>query len=272
MRYPTTLTIAGSDSGGGAGIQADLKAFSALGTFGMSVITAITAQNTREVREVEALSTHIIRAQLEAVLDDFTVDAIKTGMLVTPEIIELVGNIIAHYGVKNIVIDPVMVATTGANLTKADLRKAYHEHLYNKLTLLTPNIPEAETLTGLTIHSEADKDEAGAMLIAQGCGAVLIKGGHLKGNNESIDTLYCASGETHHFASTFINTPNTHGTGCSLGSAIAAYLAKGEDLVNAIQLAKKYITEAIRCGAEVNFNGNGPLNHFFSPQPLKPTK
>ncbi|NDV64445.1 bifunctional hydroxymethylpyrimidine kinase/phosphomethylpyrimidine kinase [Bacteroides sp. 224] len=270
MRYPTALTIAGSDSGGGAGIQADLKTFSALGVFGASVITAITAQNTHEVRAVEALSVNIIRQQLETVLDDLQMDVLKTGMLVTPQIIEIVAQAIDKYQVKRVIVDPVMVATTGANLTKADLANAYQELLYPRVSLLTPNIPEAELLTGIPIKNEKDRAQAGDYFLNQGCKAVLIKGGHWTDNKESVDVLFSQDSAPQSFSSGFIRTLNMHGTGCSLASAIAAYMALGDEMTVAIKNAKEYITEAIKSGSHADFNGgNGPINHFFHPQSLK---
>lgn len=265
MRYSTALTIAGSDSGGGAGIQADLKTFSALGVYGASVITAITAQNTREVRAVEALSTSIIKQQLEAVLDDLQVDAVKTGMLVNPEIIELVSATIDRYNIKQVIIDPVMVATTGADLTKAHIAEAIRELLYSRLTLLTPNIPEAELLTDIKINTEKDRNKAGEIFLKQGCKAVLIKGGHWT-QKYSTDILYSQYHDPLVFSSPFISSKNMHGTGCSLASAIAAFIARGDDLFTATEKAKEYITNAIQAGAKIDFNGgNGPVNHFFSP-------
>ncbi|MCD7899154.1 MAG: bifunctional hydroxymethylpyrimidine kinase/phosphomethylpyrimidine kinase [Bacteroides sp.] len=269
MRYPTALTIAGSDSGGGAGIQADLKTFSALGVYGASVITAITAQNTQEVRAVEALSENIIQQQLEAVLDDIPIDVIKIGMLVTPSITELVAHIIGRYRIKQVIIDPVMIATTGANLTKVDIAEAIRNQLYSRLTLLTPNIPEAELLTGIQIRTEKDRDKAGEIFLNQGCNAVLIKGGHWRGGT-STDVLYSQNQNPLFFSSPFISSKNLHGTGCSLASAIAAFIALGDDLLVAINNAKQYITYAIRAGVETDFNGgNGPLNHFFCTFSLK---
>lgn len=269
MRYPTALTIAGSDSGGGAGIQADLKTFSAIGVFGTSVITSITAQNTREVRAVEALSAKIIRQQLEVVFDDIKIDAVKTGMLVSPGIIKIIAEVIDKYKPQQVIVDPVMVATAGANLTKASISGAFHKLMFPRLTLLTPNIPEAERLTGITIKNDNDRRKAGEIFLEQGCEAVLIKGGHMPGK-ESVDMLFTRNAEPEFFSSSFIRTKNVHGTGCSLASAIAAYLALGFDLKTSIEKAKEYIANAIAAGACINFNGNGPVNHFFSPSPLKP--
>jgi hydroxymethylpyrimidine/phosphomethylpyrimidine kinase len=269
MRYPTALTIAGSDSGGCAGIQADLKTFSSIGVFGATVITAITAQNTQEVRAVDVLSPMIVKQQIEAVFDDIIVDAVKTGMLPSAPIIEIVASAIDKYEIPSVVIDPVMVATSGARLTSASTISAFRELLYPRLSLITPNIPEAETLSGIKIKSDKDIYKAADILLAQGCNAVLIKGGHLK-SDTSPDILFCKEKEPVLFSSPYINSLNLHGTGCTLASAITAYIALGRDLENAVGLAKSYITSSIYKGKDiVTGKGNGPVNHFFEPQSLK---
>jgi hydroxymethylpyrimidine/phosphomethylpyrimidine kinase len=272
-RYPTALTIAGSDSGGCAGIQADLKTFSALGVFGASVITAITAQNTQEVRAVETLSLNIIRQQAEAVLDDITVDAIKTGMLPTPEVIETVANLIDRYNLKNVIVDPVMVATSGARLTDSNIAEAFRKHLYTKALLFTPNIPEAEALSGIAIQTEEDFQKAADIMIEQGCMAVLIKGGHFV-KDKSTDILFGPQKATNFImTSSRIDTKNLHGTGCSFSSAIAANVALGYDLTNAVRRAKMYIFSAIRNGSEITTGkAYGPVNHLFNPKRLKGKK
>lgn len=271
MRYPTALTIAGSDSGGGAGIQADLKTLAALGVFGTSALTAITAQNTHEVRDVFPIPPDTVRKQLEAILDDFHVDAVKTGMLVSPEIIETVASVVKQYRLNNLVVDPVITATAGTSLTQADSIDALHTYLFPLLTILTPNIPEAELLTGISIQNREDVYAAGDRLLSQGCRAVLIKGGHQQANKTSTDILFSTGEKPLSFDSEWITTHNLHGTGCTLASAITACLALGAPLPIAVKQSKRYITEAIRSGATANFNkGNGPLNHFFNPQPLKP--
>lgn len=262
-RYPTALTIAGSDSGGCAGIQADLKTFSALGVFGTSVITAVTAQNTQEVRAVETLSAAIVRQQLETVLDDIPVDAVKTGMLPAPEIIETVAAIIDRYGLKNVIVDPVMVATSGARLAAASIGGAFRTELYRRISLITPNIPEAEALSGITIRTEKDFRNAAEVLLAQACPAVLIKGGHLS-TASSTDILFRHDKEPVSFSSPRIDTANLHGTGCTFSSAIAAYLALGHELESAIERAKAYISSAIQSGSRMTLGkGHGPVNHFF---------
>lgn len=266
-RYPTALTVAGSDSGGCAGIQADLKTFSALGVFGTSVITAVTAQNTQEVRAIETMSPSIVREQAEAVLDDITVDAIKTGMLPTPEIIETVASLIDRYNLKNVVVDPVMVATSGARLTDSDIAEAFRKYLFTRAMLITPNISEAETLSGIRIQTDSDFQKAAEIMLEQGCRAVLIKGGHFS-TEQSTDILFSPLKKTGFvFSSDYIPTENLHGTGCTLSSAIAAYLALGKNPENAVRLAKAYTYFAIRNGREFTTGkGHGPVNHFFNPK------
>lgn len=261
------MTIAGSDSGGCAGIQADLKTFSALGVFGASVVTAVTAQNTRGVRGVEALSPEIVELQLRAVLEDIKVDAVKTGMLPSSEVIDVVTGVLADYDIP-VIVDPVMVATSGARLTAATIAEAFLAR-FDRFTLLTPNIPEAEALSGLQITSVEDMAGAASVLIGKGCRAVLIKGGHLMGG-QSTDILFRPGRKPLLFTSGHIDTENLHGTGCTLSSAIAGYMAQGYDMEAAIGMAKEYITSAIEAGASVTTGaGCGPVNHFFSPEPLK---
>ncbi|MDR3188437.1 MAG: bifunctional hydroxymethylpyrimidine kinase/phosphomethylpyrimidine kinase [Prevotellaceae bacterium] len=261
-RYTTALTIAGSDSGGCAGIQADLKTFSALGVFGASVITAVTAQNTVEVRAVEALSPAIIRQQLEAVLDDMPVDAVKTGMLPSPEIIEVVAEAIDRYALKCVVVDPVMVATSGARLAAASVVEAFRKNLYRRVSLITPNVPEAEALSGKAIRTEEDFREAAEIMLGEGCPAVLVKGGHLS-SACATDTLFRQGREAVSFSSPRIATANLHGTGCTFSSAIAAHLAQGLELEDAVRAAKACISAAIRAGSERTLGkGYGPVNHL----------
>lgn len=268
-RYQVALTIAGSDSGGGAGIQADLKTFSSLGVFGTSVITSITAQNTQEVRAVEVLPVDIIKKQIEAVFDDIKVDAVKTGMLPTPEIIELFAAMIDKYHMQNIIVDPVMVATTGARLSSAKTVEYFKKDLFSRITLITPNIPEAEALSGISISNEADMHKAGEKILADGCNAVLVKGGHLK-NEKATDILFRKGKEPIIFSAEKIETKNVHGTGCTMSSAIAAYMAMGEPLEIAVMEAKNYISDVILFGSDIILGkGSGPVNHFYNPQRLK---
>ncbi|MDR3365974.1 MAG: bifunctional hydroxymethylpyrimidine kinase/phosphomethylpyrimidine kinase [Prevotellaceae bacterium] len=260
-RYPTALTIAGSDSGGCAGIQADLKTFAALGVFGASVITAITAQNTVEVRAVEALLPELIRQQLEAVLDDIPVDAVKTGMLPSPEVIEVVADAIDRYSLKNVAVDPVMVATSGARLASSAVVGAFRHNLYRRVSLITPNVPEAEALSGKSIRTEKDFREAAEILLKQGCPAVLIKGGHLS-SDCSVDVLFRQDREPVSFSSPRVNTANLHGSGCTFSSAIAAQLALGQELEAAVRAAKACIAAAIEAGSKMRLGkGYGPVNH-----------
>ncbi|MDR1417524.1 MAG: bifunctional hydroxymethylpyrimidine kinase/phosphomethylpyrimidine kinase [Prevotellaceae bacterium] len=269
IHYPVALTIAGSDSGGCAGIQADLKTFSAIGVFGTSVITAITAQNTQEVRAIEILSPSIIRQQLEATLDDIPAKATKIGMLPSPEIVEVVAEIIDRYRLKNVVLDPVMVSTSGARLTSALTTDAFRQELYRRATIITPNVPEAEALSGVTIRTEKDFRKAAEALLNQGCHAVLIKGGHLS-SDCSVDMLFQQSGEPFSLVSPRLSTANLHGAGCTLSSAIVAYRARGLTWARALDMAKNYVNFAILYGGDVTTGkGRGPLNHFFNPQPLE---
>lgn len=267
--YPAALTIAGSDSSGGAGIQADLKTFSALGVYGTSAITAITAQNTTGVCGIEVLSSGIVQSQIEAVMDDIDIRAVKTGMLPDVATIEIVAKMTDKYHIQALIVDPVMVATTGAKLVTEETVGAIRKHLLTRAALITPNTREASILTGIEVVTIDDFAKVADLLIAQGCNAVLIKGGHLQ-SEEAVDILFQRNKEPERFASSYIDTNNTHGTGCTLSAAIAAYVALGETLGNAVRLAKKYITEAIQTGAEVQTGkGNGPVNHFFQPQVLK---
>lgn len=255
------LTIAGSDSSGGAGIQADLKTFSALGVYGMSCICALTAQNTLGVNMVENVSRAMIRAQLMAIYEDIVPDAVKTGILSCRETVETVADFLEKNNRAPLVVDPVMVATTGARLLDEEAVISYKERLIPLATLVTPNIPEAEVLSGLSIGSEEDMKQAAGKILALGPKAVLIKGGHKV--HDATDFLY--DGETFHvFRGEKIDTENTHGTGCTLSSALAAYMAQGYSTARAAALAKKYLTGAIRKAAvEKVGHGHGPVSHFW---------
>jgi hydroxymethylpyrimidine/phosphomethylpyrimidine kinase len=255
----TALTIAGSDSGGGAGIQADLKAFAANGVYGMSVITAVTAQNTIGVRSVHDIPLAIIEDQLHAVFEDIPVDAVKIGMLSSRETVALVGQIMKVYKPLYIVLDPVMVSKGGSPLLQKDAMKALIEKVIPLASVVTPNIPEAEVLAGQIIQGENDMIAASKRIISLGAKTVLLKGGHLQG--EPNDLFY--DGETFHWIKgTRIQTKNTHGTGCTLSSAIAANLAKGISLFEAIHRGKQYITTAIQNSISLG-SGHGPTNHFY---------
>ena len=258
-KAPTALTIAGSDSGGGAGIQADLKTFAALGVYGTSALTAITAQNTVGVTGVHEVPVDIVAAQIEAVLTDIGADAVKTGMLSSAAIIETVARELAHFRVDLLVVDPVMVAKSGDRLLREDALDAMRRNLVPLATLVTPNVPEAKALTGLTIESPEDIRAAADRIVGMGAKAVVVKGGHLSG--PPVDTLYDGH-EFTEFTTERIETKNTHGTGCTFASAIAAGLANGLVLQEAVSDAKEYVTEAIRHSFPVG-QGHGPLNHFY---------
>lgn len=258
---PVALTIAGSDSGGGAGIQADLKSMEANGVFGTSALAAVTAQNTEEVAEAHDLPPSLVAAQIDAVATDMDVRATKTGMLSAPEIIETVADRVSAHDLTPFVVDPVMISKTGFKL----LQDAAIDTLVNELlplaTVVTPNIHEAEHLTDIEIESPEDLRAAAEALLEYGPDAVLAKGGHLAGAEEAVDVL--VSGDTvNTYAAPRIDTEHTHGTGCTYASAIAANLAKGHDLDAAIDRAKRYVTGAIRHALPLG-HGRGPTNHFF---------
>lgn len=257
------LTIAGSDSGGGAGIQADLKTFSALGAYGASVITALTAQNTREVRAILDIPTDFIESQIDTVCDDLSVQAVKIGMLSQPAVIASVANKLRQHALANVVLDPVMVAKSGDKLLADEAVAHLRQHLLPLATLITPNLPEAAVLLSCPEpHDKATMLEAAKGLQGLGAHAVLLKGGHLKGNS-SADLLLDDQGKAHWLASTRIDTPNTHGTGCTLSSAIAAYLAQGVSLFEATERAKQYIQAAIGASDQLTIgHGHGPVHHF----------
>ena len=259
-RMKQVLTIAGSDSGGGAGIQADLKTMSANGVFGMSVITSITAQNTKGVTAVHDLPVSVIESQLDAIFDDFDVSAVKTGMLSSTNIVEAVARKLKHYTVTNLVVDPVMVSKSGHTLLQPDAVEQVKTSLIPLALVVTPNVHEAERLCGLEIRTLAVAREAAKLIHTLGCQYVLIKGGHLL-VERGTDLLY--DGRFFNvYKGEFIETPHTHGSGCTYASAIAAQLAKGKSLPDAVQTAKAYITEAIRHGLAIG-HGKGPTNHFY---------
>lgn len=260
--YKRVLTIAGSDSGGGAGIQADLKTFSALGCFGMSVITALTAQNTQAVTDIYPVSADFVAKQIDAVISDIGVDALKIGMLNTPDIIKIIADKLKEYKVKNIVLDPVMIAKSGDKLLQDESITALKEELIPLARVITPNIPEAEVLAKESIKDRKDLEKVAIKLLELGPEGVLVKGGHFE-NAESPDCLALSSGKIIWLEAKRINSPNTHGTGCTTSSAIASYLAKGLDLENAVRAAKNYIQSAIIAGAEYKIgHGHGPVHHF----------
>ncbi len=263
-QYHRVLTVAGSDSCGGAGIQADLKTFSALGCYGMSVITALTAQNTRTVSRIYPVPPEFVEAQIEAVLTDIDAEAVKTGMLYSAKLIEIVARQLKKYNARNLVIDPVMIAQSGNRLMKQNAIKALQKYLMPIASVITPNLPEASAILNRNIKGHEDIKMAARELSAYGSNAVLIKGGHSSGKNSN-DLLYTAADD--HFVlfkGRRINTKNNHGTGCTLSSAIAAFLAKGFDIEEAVNLAKEYTAGAILAGAEFEIGeGRGPVHHFF---------
>ncbi|MCS3651252.1 bifunctional hydroxymethylpyrimidine kinase/phosphomethylpyrimidine kinase [Salinibacter ruber] len=262
---PVALTIAGSDSGGGAGIQADLKAMEANGVFGASALAAVTAQNTEEVSRAHDLPPSLVAAQIDAVVGDMDVQAAKTGMLSAPPIIETVADRVATHDLRPFVVDPVMISKTGFKLLQDEAIDTLVNDLLPLATLVTPNVHEAEHLTDVEIDTPDDLRAAGAALLEYGPDAVLVKGGHLSGADDAVDVL--VDGETgRRFQAPRIDTEHTHGTGCTYASAIAAHLAKGHDLGAAVDRAKRYVTGAIRHALPLG-HGRGPTNHFFHLDP-----
>jgi hydroxymethylpyrimidine/phosphomethylpyrimidine kinase len=265
LQYCRVLSIAGSDSGGGAGIQADLKTFSALGCYGTTAITALTAQNTLGVRAIQSVPADFLKEQLQAVVEDIGVDAVKIGMLHAPDIVRVVAWAIDHYRLDRVVLDPVMVATSGDRLIEDATVQVLQNELFPHVTVITPNLDEAALLLGRPILDAQALPAAARDLLAQGARAVLLKGGHLPGD-ELTDWLVQADQPDLALRSARIHSRNLHGTGCTLSSAIAAYLAQGLTLEQAVTRARAYITEALRWGAEVHTGqGHGPLCHGHAP-------
>ncbi|HZF83114.1 MAG TPA: bifunctional hydroxymethylpyrimidine kinase/phosphomethylpyrimidine kinase [Burkholderiaceae bacterium] len=267
LRYVRVLSIAGSDSGGGAGIQADLKTFAALGCYGMTAITALTAQNTRGVSGIHAVPPAFLKAQLQAVIEDIGVDAVKIGMLHAPEVVDVVAWAIDHYGLQRVVLDPVMVATSGDRLIAQETVQVMVRELFPRASVITPNLDEAALLVGHGIAGEGDMQAAAAELLSLGARAVLLKGGHLPGE-EVVDLLARRDTPPMRWHAPRIASRNLHGTGCTLSSAIACGLARGDDLPQAVAAAHAYVQSAMRAGAQVDTgHGHGPLNHGFAPLP-----
>lgn len=262
--YPRVLTIAGSDSGGGAGIQADIKAISATGSYASSAITAVTVQNTVGVRDVHPIPIPVIIGQIEAVIEDIGVDAVKIGMLHSDEVVLAVKDVLQRLQVKNIVLDPVMVATSGHRLIEESAIKVLKEQLIPCATVITPNIPEAEILAGEKIGSQGDLESFARKLSCGGTVSVLMKAGHLT-DDCLIDIFYNALTDSCiELKSQRKHTTNTHGTGCTLSSAFASFLAQGYSLDDAACAAKDYISQAIEAGAEYSIgHGHGPVDHFY---------
>ena len=284
MKYYTALTIAGSDSCGGAGIQADIKTMSALGVYASSAITAITVQNTKGVYGIQNVEPEIVKGQIEAVMDDIHPDAIKIGMVNDCDTIRAITETLKKYEdqFQHLVIDPVMVSTSGCRLMQEDALEIFIEELLPLASLLTPNIPEAEILAGRKIQNVDDIRKAASSIIQLGCNNVLIKGGHFEGT-EKTDYLFENKQneednrqehaddirETAIYQGATVNTCNTHGTGCTLSSAITSYLARGYNMEEAISSAKAYLSDAIEAGKDVKIGeGHGPVNHFHAPQKL----
>ena len=256
----SVLTIAGSDSSAGAGVQADLKTFAALGVYGTCAVTAITAQSTRGVSGVQDVSPEMVAAQIDAVVEDIRPDAVKTGMLASGPIIEVVAAKVREHGLPNLVVDPVMAAKSGDRLLREEAVAALREALLPLCTVVTPNLPEAEVLTGREIVTDEDVRRAAEEIVGLGAGAVVVKGGHRAGA-DAVDILY--DGSTFQvYSAPRVDTTSTHGTGCTFASAIAAYLARGEPLAEAVGHAKEYLTEALRRAYPIG-GGHGPVHHFY---------
>lgn len=270
MRYYTALTIAGSDSCGGAGIQADIKTMSALGVYAASAITAITVQNTKGVFGIQNVEPEIVKGQIEAVMEDIHPDAIKIGMVNDCDTIRAMAETLKKYqeSFQHLIIDPVMVSTSGCRLMQEDALDVFITELLPLATLLTPNIPEAEILANRKIENAEDIKAAAAAISKLGCRYVLIKGGHFDGE-EKIDYLFEDGKQKTSYRGISVNTRNTHGTGCTLSSAITSYLAREMDMNTAIAMAKTYLSGAILAGKDIKIGeGHGPVNHFYEPKSL----
>lgn len=264
-RYPSVLTIAGSDSSGGAGIQGDLKTISSLGCYATTAITAITVQNTRGVTAIHSIPPEIVKGQIDSIMTDILPDAIKIGMVHSVSLVNAIAAVLQLYPQIPIILDPVMVATSGDKLIEDHTLTAMKEKLFPLAMLITPNLDEASILAGMKINTVVEMHRAGHMIMESGCKNLLLKGGHLQGNQ--LTSLYfSAGGPVEEFISERIDTNNTHGSGCTLSSAIASFIARGVCLKDAIANAEIYVHEAISSGATVQTGqGNGPLNHFFKP-------
>ena len=280
-KYIAVLTIAGSDCSGGAGIQADIKTISALGCYAASAITAVTVQNTQGVTAVHAVPPEIVAGQIRAVMDDIKPKAVKIGMVNDAETIKAIADALADYDIEHIVVDPVMVSTSGSKLMQDDAIKVFIEKLLPMSTLITPNIYEAEILAGKKITDEDAMNDVAGEILSKGAEAVLIKGGHIEGDKK-VDLLYNAIRKTEarsseitmmigdSFESETVETRNTHGTGCTLSAAIASNLAMGLGINKAIDKAKYWLTSALIAGADVEIgSGHGPVNHFYAPKKMR---
>ena len=280
-KYIAVLTIAGSDCSGGAGIQADITTISALGCYAASAITAVTVQNTQGVTAVHAVPPEIVAGQIRAVMDDIKPKAVKIGMVNDAETIKAIADALADYDIEHIVVDPVMVSTSGSKLMQDDAIKVFIEKLLPMSTLITPNIYEAEILAGKKITDEDAMNDVAGEILSKGAEAVLIKGGHIEGDKK-VDLLYNAIRKTEarsseitmmigdSFESETVETRNTHGTGCTLSAAIASNLAMGLGINKAIDKAKYWLTSALIAGADVEIgSGHGPVNHFYAPKKMR---
>ncbi len=269
MKYPIALTIAGSDSSGGAGIQADIKTMSAIGVYAASVVTAITAQNTTGVSGIQGISPDMVAKQIDAVFTDLHPSTVKIGMLYSEEIIMAVAEKLRTYKPEYVILDPVMISTSGSRLISHEAIEAMKRELFPLSSVITPNRMEAEYLSGIKISDKANLEISAKNILSYGGLYVIVKGGHFK-DTAMTDCLYDKNGLVECFKGNFVNTKNTHGTGCTFSSAIAAFLALGNDIVNAIRLAKQYLQNALECGADIDMgHGHGPVNHFFNPNKLR---
>jgi len=263
-RYPVVFSIAGSDPSGGAGIQADLKTISALGGYGAAAVTALTVQNTLGVRDVYPVQPGIVSQQIAAVCEDLRPDVVKIGMVATLDNVYAIAGVLRHFRPSHVVYDPVLASTSGQKLVSDEALEAIREELFPVCTLITPNLDEAEKLTGLTVRSETHMREAARLLQKNGCRSVLIKGGHLEGE-EMTDLLFTPE-QTYRFSAPRIDSENLHGTGCTLSSAISTYIALGYGVPDAVGKAKEYLSQAIEAGRNIHTgSGNGPLCHSAEP-------
>ncbi len=269
FEYPRVLSIAGSDSGGGAGIQADLKTIAALGCYGMTALTALTAQNTLGVRSIHGVPPQMLRDQIDAVIEDIGVNSVKVGMLHSPEVVLTVAEAIDRHALGSVVLDPVMVATSGAVLIDSPAIAVLVRELFHRAMVVTPNLAEASLLVGRLIDHERAMEDAAREMIGMGAQAVLLKGGHLAGDVVS-DLLMTHDDQIHWMRAPRVDTSNTHGTGCTLSSAIAAYLALGQPLLEAVFGARAYVRAALVAGSGVRTGaGGGPLNHGHAPHVMQ---
>jgi hydroxymethylpyrimidine/phosphomethylpyrimidine kinase len=263
--YPTVLSIAGSDTIGGAGVQADIKSCCAQGVYTMTVITALTAQNTCGVMRVEPVSLEMLRAQLQAVFTDVRPDVVKIGMVPDGMSLRIIADALRTYNAKSVVVDPVMVSTSGCRLSSEDYPTLLRERVIPLTTLLTPNLPEAFALTGVQAHTPDEMLALAKRMSADYGIAVLLKGGHLRGMDQLIDVLALPDGNVEEIYHPYISTPNTHGTGCSLSSAIASRLALGDSLTKAVRTSVSWLSDSIAAGMDYRLgNGHGPINHLFN--------